>query len=84
MPSLRSPLLREIGAIYRSIQSIMELRFRNKQLQRGQFIFLTRICEHPGIKQVELTRMCRVDKGTSQGCTQADGSRICSAQTRFP
>ena len=65
MPSLRSPLLREIGAIYRSIQSIMELRFRNKQLQRGQFIFLTRICEHPGIKQVELTRMCRVDKGTT-------------------
>ena len=65
MPLLRSPLLREIGAIYRSIQSIMELRFRNKQLQRGQFIFLTRICEHPGIKQVELTRMCRVDKGTT-------------------
>ena len=65
MPSLRSPLLREIGAIYRSIQSIMELRFRNKQLQRGQFIFLTCICEHPGIKQVELTRMCRVDKGTT-------------------
>lgn len=65
MMTLQSLLLRDIGAIYRSIQSVMELRFRNKQLQRGQFIFLTRICEHPGIKQIELTRMCRVDKGTT-------------------
>lgn len=63
--TLENHLLRDIGAIYRSIQSIMELRFRNKQLQRGQFIFLTRICEHPGIRQIELTRMCRVDKGTT-------------------
>lgn len=63
--ALQNHLLRDIGAIYRSIQSIMELRFRNKQLQRGQFIFLTRICEHPGIRQIELTRMCRVDKGTT-------------------
>lgn len=62
---LQSPLLRELGTLCRSIQSLMEIRFRRYQLQRGQFIFLTRICENPGIRQTDLTRLCRVDKGTT-------------------
>ncbi len=62
---LKSPLLRELGTLSRSIQSLMETRFRQYRLQRGQFVFLTRICEHPGIRQIELTRLCRVDKGTT-------------------
>jgi DNA-binding MarR family transcriptional regulator len=62
---LLSPLLRELGSLSRSIQSLMEVRFRQYRLQRGQFVFLTRITENPGIRQIELTRLCRVDKGTT-------------------
>jgi DNA-binding MarR family transcriptional regulator len=58
-------LLRDIGSLCRCIQSIMDVRFRNRGLQRGQFIFLTRICEAPGIRQGELTAACSVDKGTT-------------------
>lgn len=62
---LLSPLLRELGSLSRSIQSLMEVRFRQYRLQRGQFVFLTRIYENPGIRQINLTRLCRVDKGTT-------------------
>ena len=62
---LKSPLLRELGTLCRSIQSLMEIRFRQHRLQRGQFVFLTRICENPGIRQIDLTRLCRVDKVTT-------------------
>lgn len=62
---LNSSLLRDAGALYRSVQSVMDLRFRQHGLKRGQFIFLTRICENPGIHQIDLTVACRVDKGTA-------------------
>lgn len=33
--------------------------------QRGQFVFLTRICERPGLQLIELTHLTRVDKTTT-------------------
>lgn len=63
--ALESTLLREVGSLSRCLHSFMDVRFRQYHLQRGQFIFLTRICEHPGIGQAALTAMCCVDKGTT-------------------
>ena len=62
---LENELLRNIGSLCRCVQSVMDLKFRHYNLQRGQFIFLTRTCENPGIRQVELTSICNVDKGTT-------------------
>lgn len=62
---LDSDLLREMGTIARSIQSMADGRFRDLGLSRGQFIFVTRICEQPGISQMDLTALLKVDKSTT-------------------
>lgn len=54
----------------RCIQSISDIKFREIQLQRGQFAFLTRICENPGINLVELSELLKVDKTTTTKATQ--------------
>ena len=51
---LKSEILREIGALSRSIHSINDAALRTYGLQRGQFPFLTRICESPGITPTQL------------------------------
>ncbi|MCH3951579.1 MAG: MarR family transcriptional regulator [Acidaminococcus sp.] len=58
-------LLRNIGSLCRCVQSVMAMKFRTYGLQRGQFIFLTRIHESPSIRQTDLTAECNVDKGTT-------------------
>lgn len=65
MSLLESMILREIGAISRSIQTRTDVRFRDAGLQKGQFIFVTRICENPGINLVDLTQLLKVDKTTT-------------------
>lgn len=62
---LCSLILREVGALSRCVQSISDIRFKEINLQKGQFIFLTRICENPGINQMELSEMLKVDKTTT-------------------
>ena len=44
----------------RSYQFLREL-----SLQKGQFIFLTRICENKGINFIELSKILTVDKSTT-------------------
>ena len=70
MKELDSEILRDIGAVSRSIQSISDILFRRLQLQKGQFIFLTRICEHAGINLIELSHLLRVDKTTTTKAVQ--------------
>ena len=65
MSNLDSEILRSIGAVARSIQSISDIQFRALHLQKGQFVFLTRICECPGINLVTLSNLLRVDKTTT-------------------
>ena len=65
MNLLDSQILRDIGAVARSVQSISDTQFRRLNLQKGQFIFLTRICEHPGINLIDLSQLLRVDKTTT-------------------
>lgn len=67
---LKNETLREVGALARCVQSVSDIRFRTIKLQRGQFIFLTRICEYPGINLIELSNMLRVDKATTTKAVQ--------------
>jgi DNA-binding MarR family transcriptional regulator len=67
---LKNHLFRDLGSVCRCIQSTIDVRFRNSGLQRGQFIFLTRICETPGIRQGELAAACSLDKGTTAKAVQ--------------
>ena len=70
MSNLNSEILRDIGAVSRSVQAISDIHFRRLNLQKGQFIFLTRICEHPGINLIELSLLLRVDKTTTTKAVQ--------------
>lgn len=65
MTNLNNLILREIGALSRSIHTISDSKFKKLGLQKGQFIYLTRICENPGINQMSLSDMLKVDKTTT-------------------
>ena len=54
----------------RSIQSISDVKFKEFNLQRGQFIFLTRVCENPGFNQIDLSNLLKVDKTTTTKAIQ--------------
>lgn len=70
MEELQSEILREVGALARCIQSMSDIKYRKIHLQKGQFIFLTRICEHPGINLIELSNILKVDKTTTTKAVQ--------------
>lgn len=63
-------ILREIGMVSRCIHTISDIKFRELDLQKGQFIFLTRVCEHPGINQIDLSNLLKVDKTTTTKAIQ--------------
>lgn len=63
-------ILREIGNLSRCIHSISDLKFKEINLQKGQFTFLTRICENQGINQVDLSNLLKVDKTTTTKAIQ--------------
>lgn len=70
MHELDSLILREIGAISRCIQAQNDTLFRADGLQKGQFVFITRICENEGISLTDLTRLLKVDKATTTKAVQ--------------
>lgn len=63
-------LLRYIGSYTRSIQSLCDIRYKHLNLQKGQFLFLMRICEHPNISQQELSNLISVEKSTTTRALQ--------------
>lgn len=63
-------ILREIGAVSRCIYSIGDIKYKDKNLQRGQFIFLLRICENQGTNLIELSNLMKVDKTTTTKAVQ--------------
>ena len=67
---LNSNILREIGQISRTVHSISDLKFKELNLQKGQFIFLTRVCENPGINLINLSNVLKVDKTTTTKAIQ--------------
>lgn len=68
--NLDSYILREVGMLARAIQSISDIKFKEISLQRGQFIFLTRVYENPGINQIDLSNLLKVDKATTTKAIQ--------------
>ncbi|AWI03444.1 MarR family transcriptional regulator [Clostridium drakei] len=70
MKDLDSHILREIGTLSRCIHSISDLKFKEINLQKGQFTFLTRICENQGINQIDLSNLLKVDKTTTTKAIQ--------------
>lgn len=70
MTKLHNELLRDIGTLARTIYYLPDLHFKELALQRGQFIFLTRICENAGINQNDLSLLLKVDKSTTAKAVQ--------------
>ncbi|CAM5203417.1 MarR family transcriptional regulator OS=Ureibacillus acetophenoni OX=614649 GN=SAMN05877842_11348 PE=4 SV=1 [Ureibacillus acetophenoni] len=58
-------ILREIGMIARALDSISNIEFKDLDLTRGQYLYLVRICENPGIIQEKLAEMIKVDRTTT-------------------
>lgn len=58
-------ILREIGMISRSLDSISNIEFKEYDLTKGQYLYLVRICENPGIIQEKLAEMIKVDRTTA-------------------
>lgn len=57
-------ILREIGMIARALDSISNIEFKDLDLTRGQYLYLVRIYENPGIIQEKLAEMIKVDRTT--------------------
>jgi len=58
-------ILREIGMIARALDSISNIEFKAIDLTKGQYLYLVRICENPGIIQEKLAEMIKVDRTTA-------------------
>ncbi|PYF08437.1 MarR family winged helix-turn-helix transcriptional regulator [Ureibacillus chungkukjangi] len=58
-------ILREIGMIARALDSISNIEFKEIDLTKGQYLYLVRICENPGIIQEKLAEMIKVDRTTA-------------------
>lgn len=63
-------ILREIGIIARALDSISNIEFKEYDLTKGQYLYLVRICEHPGIIQEKLAEMIKVDRTTAARAIQ--------------
>lgn len=57
-------ILREIGLISRALDSIANIEFKPYDLTKGQFLYLVRVCEQPGIIQERLGELIKVDRST--------------------
>ena len=62
---MEEEILREIGMIARALDSISNIEFKDYDLTKGQYLYLVRICENPGIIQEKLAEMIKVDRTTA-------------------
>jgi DNA-binding MarR family transcriptional regulator len=62
---LDKEILREIGQIYRSVNSFCDYVMKSINLEKGQYQFLVRIKENPGINQKSLSSILLIDKTTT-------------------
>ncbi|PAE33357.1 MarR family winged helix-turn-helix transcriptional regulator [Bacillus sp. 7884-1] len=63
-------ILREIGMIARALDSISNIEFKEYELTKGQYLYLVRICENPGIIQEKVAEMIKVDRTTAARAIQ--------------
>ncbi|MGL5024209.1 MAG: MarR family winged helix-turn-helix transcriptional regulator [Cetobacterium sp.] len=58
-------ILREIGMISRCCATISDIEFKEINLSKGQYLYLVRICENPGIIQDKVASLLKVDRSTA-------------------
>ncbi|MGN7764184.1 MarR family winged helix-turn-helix transcriptional regulator [Paenibacillus sp. 22594] len=58
-------ILREVGMIARALDSVSNIEFKKYDLTKGQYLYLVRICENPGMIQEKLAEMIKVDRTTA-------------------
>lgn len=58
-------ILRDLGKIARALDSIANIEFKEFSLTRGQYLYLVRIYENPGIIQGKLAELIKVDRTTA-------------------
>ncbi|QMV44636.1 MarR family winged helix-turn-helix transcriptional regulator [Cohnella cholangitidis] len=63
-------ILREIGMIARALDSISNIEFKEVALTKGQYLYLVRIYENPGIIQEKLAEMIKADRTTAARAIQ--------------
>lgn len=63
--AIMKEILREVGMIARALDSISNIEFKKYDLTKGQYLYLVRICENPGIIQEKLAEMIKVDRTTA-------------------
>ncbi|WP_336636486.1 MarR family winged helix-turn-helix transcriptional regulator [Lysinibacillus fusiformis] len=63
-------ILREIGAIARALDSISNMEFKELDLTKGQYLYVIRICENPGIIQEKVAELLKVDRTTASRAIQ--------------
>lgn len=61
---MKEDILRQIGTIARALDSIANVEFKEMNLNRGQYLYLTRIKENPGIISNHLAELLNVDRTT--------------------
>jgi DNA-binding MarR family transcriptional regulator len=67
---MQEDILRQIGTIARALDSIANSEFKDMQLSRGQYLYLTRIKENPGIISDHLANLLNVDRTTTARSVQ--------------
>ncbi|RAL21401.1 MarR family winged helix-turn-helix transcriptional regulator [Thermoflavimicrobium daqui] len=63
-------ILREVGMIARCLDSISNYEFKELQLSKGQYLYLVRICENPGIIQEKVADILKIDRTTAARAIQ--------------
>lgn len=67
---MEEDILRQIGTIARALDSIANVEFKEMNLNRGQYLYLTRIKENPGIISNHLAELLSVDRTTTARAIQ--------------
>lgn len=65
MKKLEGEVLRFVGTLSRCINSKADFEYKKFNLKKSQYMFLTRVCENPGINFVNLSNLLKVDKTTT-------------------
>ena len=81
----KDAVLREIGALTRTIHAIVEIKFKPLNLQKGQSIYLARICEKPRDRHEAIVPASHGGqdddfKGGSKACGRKAGRQKSKAQ----
>ena len=63
-------ILKPIGVIARALDSIANVEFKKFDLPKGQYLYLVRVGENPGIIQEHVAEMIKVDRTTAARSVQ--------------